>query len=109
MWIVLAFAGVLLAIIVEPLLQLQEGRAEIEHLYGVREPQFVRSMRRCCRPPVVAGNRVTALCNGDEIFPAMLEAIRGAAKTICFETFIYWSGSIGREFAEALSERARAG
>jgi cardiolipin synthase len=60
-------------------------------------------------PPIVPGSCVTALCNGDEIFPAMLEAIRGAAKTICFETFIYWSGSIGREFAEALSERARAG
>ena len=39
----------------------------------------------------------------------MLETIRGATKTICFETFIYWSGSIGREFAEALSDRARAG
>ena len=52
---------------------------------------------------------MTALCNGDEIFPAMLEAIRGATKTICFETFIYWSGSIGREFGEALSERARRG
>ena len=49
------------------------------------------------------------LLNGDEIFPAMLQAIRGAKKTITFETFIYWSGSIGREFAEALAERARAG
>jgi cardiolipin synthase len=60
-------------------------------------------------PPIAPGNRVTALCNGDEIFPAMLDAIRGATRTICFETFIYWSGEIGREFAEALSERARAG
>ena len=70
----------------------------IEHLYGVREPQFVRSMGPCW----AAGRRrqpVTALCNGDEIFPAMLETIRGAHETICFETFIYWSGSIGREFA----------
>ena len=39
----------------------------------------------------------------------MLDAIRGATRTICFETYIYWSGSIGREFAEALIERARAG
>ena len=60
-------------------------------------------------PGIVPGNKVRALCNGDEIFPAMLEAIRGAKRTICFETFIYWSGAIGQEFAEALSERARAG
>jgi len=39
----------------------------------------------------------------------MLEAIRGAQKTITLETYIYWSGRIGKEFAEALSDRARAG
>ncbi|MEZ0336318.1 MAG: phosphatidylserine/phosphatidylglycerophosphate/cardiolipin synthase family protein [Gemmatimonadales bacterium] len=111
MWIVLAFvAGVLLAIVVANLSSSSKKvERRIEHLYGVREPQFVRSMGSLLGPPVVPGNRVTALCNGDEIFPAMLETIRGATKTICFETFIYWSGSIGREFAEALSDRARAG
>ena len=111
MWIVLAFvAGVLLAIVVANLSSSSKKvERRIEHLYGVREPQFVRSMGSLLGPPVVAGNRVTALCNGDEIFPAMLETIRGATKTICFETFIYWSGSIGREFAEALRDRARAG
>jgi cardiolipin synthase A/B len=82
---------------------------EVEHLYPAGDPQFVRSMGSLLGPAIVPGNQVRALCNGDEIFPAMLEAIRGARRTICFETFIYWSGEIGREFAEALSERARAG
>src|ERR1019366_8240574 len=50
-----------------------------------------------------------ALENGDEIFPSMLQAIRGAQKTITFETYIYWAGEIGQQFAMALSERARAG
>jgi cardiolipin synthase len=111
MWIVLAFvAGVLLAIVVANLSSSSKKvEHRIEHLYGVRDPQFLRSMGSLLGPPIVPGNRVTALCNGDEIFPAMLEAIGGATRTICFETFIYWSGSIGREFAEALSERARAG
>jgi cardiolipin synthase A/B len=110
-WIVLAFAlGVLLAIVVANLSSSSKKvERKIEHLYGVRDPQFVRSMGSLLGPPIVPGNRVTALCNGAEIFPTMLDAIRGAAKTICFETFIYWSGTIGREFAEALSERARAG
>jgi cardiolipin synthase len=39
----------------------------------------------------------------------MLDAIRGARRTITFETYIYWSGRIGDEFAKALEERARAG
>ncbi len=58
---------------------------------------------------VLDGNRIEALLNGDEIFPPMLQAIRNARKSITFETFIYWSGAIGREFADALAERGRAG
>ena len=60
-------------------------------------------------PGITSGNRVEALDNGDEIFPAMLEAIRGTNRTINFETYIYWSGEVGREFSDALSERARSG
>jgi cardiolipin synthase len=60
-------------------------------------------------PSIVGGNRVVALMDGDEIFPSMLQAILGAQKTITFETYIYWAGGIGEQFAVALSERARAG
>jgi cardiolipin synthase len=52
---------------------------------------------------------VTILRNGDEIFPSMLEAIGDARNTIDFLTFVYWKGEIGRQFAERLAERARAG
>ena len=37
-------------------------------------------------PNILEGNRVTALTNGDQIFPAMLTAIKLAEKTITFET-----------------------
>jgi cardiolipin synthase len=60
-------------------------------------------------PQLVGGNRVDTLINGDQIFPAMLEAIRSARKTITFETYIYWSGDVGKAFADALAERAKAG
>lgn len=59
--------------------------------------------------PFVMGNTVQDLQNGDEIFPAMLDAIRSATECIDFMTFVYWQGSIAREFATALSEQARAG
>ena len=82
---------------------------EIEHLYSLEDPQFLRSMGVLLGPTIVRGNRISELINGDQIFPAMLDGIRKARRTILFETFIYWSGDIGTQLAEALAERARAG
>src|SRR5438270_5297997 len=79
------------------------------HQYSAEDPQFQRTMGVMLGPPLVAGNKVETLVNGDRIFPPMLAAIRGARRTIDFETYIYWSGDVGRKFADALSERARAG
>ena len=59
--------------------------------------------------PATEGNAVDVLRNGDQIFPAMLEAIGAAEHTIDLLTFVYWKGDVGRAFAEALSEKARAG
>jgi len=83
--------------------------ASVRGVYAVGDPQFARSMDALLGGPVVPGNRVEALVNGEHIFPAMLDAIRGARQSITFETYIYWSGTIGAEFAEAFMERARAG
>ncbi|MBC8105451.1 MAG: cardiolipin synthase [Anaerolineae bacterium] len=84
-------------------------RHELNHLYKVDEEQFLRSVGNLLPPAILQGNKITPLINGDQIFPAMLDGIRSARKTITFETFIYWSGKIGGEFASALTERARAG
>ena len=81
----------------------------IDRKYATHDAQFQRALSVLLGPPVLAGNYVQTLLNGDAIFPAMLAAIRGAQRTITFETYIYWSESIGQEFADALSERARAG
>lgn len=81
----------------------------IKRLYGVEDPDFLRSMGVLLGPAIVTGNGFEVLLNGDRIFPAMLHAIRGARKSVTFETYIYWSGTTGQRFADALSERARAG
>jgi len=81
----------------------------IERLYAVDGPEFSRAMGVLLGPAIIGGNRVEVLVNGDRIFPAMLAAIRSATTTITFESFIYWSGTIGEEFARVLAERARAG
>jgi cardiolipin synthase len=81
----------------------------IEHRYEIASPQFLRSMGVLLGPALEPGNQVDTLVNGDQIFPAMLAAIRGAKKTITFETYIYWKGDVGKQFADALAERAKAG
>ena len=94
-------------------LNLSPGEKRIEsqlrHQYNVEDPQFRRSMGVLLGPPLLEGNTVEVLLNGEQIFPSMLQAIRGARHTITLETYIYWSESIGREFSAALIERARAG
>jgi len=82
---------------------------DLEHLYGLRDPQFQRTMGVFCGPGLLDGNEVQSLQNGVEIFPSMLEAIHGAQQTIVFATYIYWSEEIGEEFARAFAERSRAG
>ena len=83
-------------------------RHQVEHCNTISDAGFRREMGALLGPAIVAGNRVTALQNGDEIFPAMLRAIKEAKHSITFETYIYWSGDIGSRFAEALIERARS-
>lgn len=82
---------------------------DVPHRYDVTDPQFMRSMGVLLGPPLVDGNKIETLLNGDQIFASMLGAIRAAKSTITFETYIYWSGDIGKAFADALSERASNG
>jgi cardiolipin synthase len=84
-------------------------RYQLEHSFAIKDPEFLRSMGHLLGPSILHGNKVKALHNGDQIFPAMLGAIKKAKKTITFETYIYSAGDIGKKFAKALRERARAG
>jgi cardiolipin synthase len=83
------------------------GPVDTEMVAG--SPEFTRSMFALHGGVYSEDSAITTLQNGDEIFPAMLEAIAGAQRSINMETYVYWSGSIGARFAEALAERARAG
>ena len=108
-WIAAIAAGLTVALV----LGATAGEKKIEHplerRYDTADPQFRRSIGVLLGPPVVEGNRVETLLNGDAIFAAMLAEIRRAQRTITFETYIYWADSIGKDFGEALAERARAG
>ncbi len=68
-----------------------------------------RAFARSSGAPLRAGNAVQLLRDAAENYPAWLDAIRGAQRSICFEMYILYDDAIGREFAEALADKARAG
>ena len=110
--VALATAGVTLAAAIVALnFTHREKRIgqRIRRLYSAADPDFGRAMGVLLGPAIVGGNRVEVLLNGHRIFPAMLAAIQDARTSINFESFIYWSGAVGRQFADALAERSRAG
>jgi len=84
-------------------------RYHMKHQFGVHDVAFLQTMHALTGAPMTPGNRAEILRNGVQIFPSMLAAIRAAQKTINLEFYIYWDGEVGRMFAEALAERARAG
>jgi cardiolipin synthase len=73
------------------------------------ESRVRRTLEGVIGVPATEGNRIDVLRNGDEIFPAMWEAIEQAEHTIDFLTFVYWQGDTGREFSRRLCDRARSG
>jgi cardiolipin synthase len=77
-------------------------------LYTSGDADFRRALGILLGPPLVSGNRITALVNGDQIYTAMLNAIRTARTNITFETFVFRDG-VGATFVEELSNAARRG
>lgn len=71
--------------------------------------EFQNTIEGVTGMPFVPGNRVAIYNNGDEFYPAMLEAIEAAERSITMEQYIYWDGEVGRRFAEAFAEKARQG
>ena len=109
---ILTFLGTGLGVLLVANLSLGEKKIDqtVPASMASADPQFVRAMGVLLGPALVRGNRVEALVNGDQIFPAMLEAIRGARKTHHLrDATSTGRATIGKQFADALAERARAG
>jgi cardiolipin synthase len=73
------------------------------------EPSFFPTFEAHTLAPVVGGNRVDILLNGEEIFPALLDAIHSARTSITYAQYSYGDGAVARDIASALAERCRAG
>jgi cardiolipin synthase A/B len=75
------------------------------HADNVLETLFFRS----AGAPLVDGNAVQVLLDGDQNYPRWLHAIDQAQRTIHLEMYIVHNDVIGRRFRDALVARARAG
>ncbi|HTX24553.1 MAG TPA: phospholipase D-like domain-containing protein [Steroidobacteraceae bacterium] len=73
-------------------------------------PDFLdQAFTRTADAALVPGNRVRLLKDAQENYPAWLEAIAGAQRTVLFENYMFCEDEIGLEFQRALTARARAG
>ncbi len=69
---------------------------------------LIRLVEQTTSRPLLKGNAIEPLRNGDEAYPAMLEAIAGATRSIALTTYIFDTDSAGRRFVDALADaRAR--
>src|SRR5687767_2536239 len=59
---------------------------------GATEPRHANYLGGLLGVQLTRGNRYTVHTNGDQMFPAMLAAIRGAKRRISFEAYIYKKG-----------------
>lgn len=75
----------------------------------IEDPAFRTSLEAFAGAPILGDNRVDILLNGEETFPALLDAIRSAHHTITFEAYIFHEGKVADQIVGAFVERCKAG
>ena len=99
------------ALVVAFLLVLAQDQVtlKLRSAVGAAEPRHQNYIAGLLGAQLTRGNRYVVLTNGDQLFPAMLNAIRAAKRRISFETYIYKPGKMADEFTKAFEEAARRG
>ena len=104
---ILFIAGIVVACLL--LLAQDQVTIKIRSAVGAAEPRHQNYLAGLLGVQLTQGNRYTVLTNGDQIFPSMLAAIRGAKRRVSFETYIFTAGKMAEEFTTAFEEAARRG
>ncbi len=81
---------------------LPEQLEERFHPNGLALMQIAKAVSHVVRKPLVLGNHIDVLENGEEAFPAMLEEIRRAQRSITLVTYIFSYDSLGKAFVDEL-------
>jgi cardiolipin synthase len=81
----------------------------LAHRTSIHDPGFLYTLQSTCQAALHHGNEVRVYTNGAAFYPAMLEAIRTATRSVNMECYIFQPGRVADRFVEALVDRARAG
>ena len=110
--VVLVLKIVLVAVIVTAtvlaIAQDQET-VELRSAISAEDPAAAEYLAALVAADLVDGNTYDVLVNGDQVFPAMLQAIEEARERISFETYVYDKGRVADQFTDALEKAARRG
>jgi cardiolipin synthase len=104
--ILLAAAGIVAVLL---MLAQDQDTVKVRSAVSADDPRHSAYLAALVGAALTRGNRYDVLTNGDQIFPAMVEAIKSAKRRISFETYIYDKGQVADEFTAALEEAARRG
>ncbi len=107
-WLAVA-GGVFLAWLVLVFLFTPGINYHLAHRTSIHAPGFLYTLQSTCQAALHHGNDVRIYTNGRTFYPAMIECIRGARRSVNMECYIFQPGRVADEFIEALSARARAG
>ena len=72
-------------------------------------PDLVRLVDLIVQKPLLGGNSVSPLVNGDQAYPVMIEAIEGSRNSVTMSTYIFDRDEAGRSFLHALSNAVSRG
>jgi len=82
---------------------------KIQSAHAADDPVFAGYVSALLGAYATGGNQYQVLTNGDQIFPVMLAAVKGAQRRVSFESYIYNKGSVGEQFTQAFEAAARRG
>ena len=76
---------------------------------GTHFTPLARLVGQMVQRPLLSGNAVDVLIDGANAYPAMLEAINRAQRSIAMASYIFDGDGIGNEFVHALADAAKRG
>src|ERR1700722_2438929 len=86
-----------------------ENLGEPEHDGAEHLKHIARVVSRLAKQPLTAGNKIEPLVNGDAAFPAMLDAIESAKKSVTLGTYIFDNDASGKQFVATLEGAVKRG